>query len=86
MLISIDTLRLDHVGRFDPLSRELTPFLDALMAEGQVAERHRSCSNWTYPAMSCGLSGRTVMELGGFPELSLSRLGAWPRDEAFLVS
>jgi arylsulfatase A-like enzyme len=49
VLISIDTLRPDHVGAYG-YSRPTTPRLDALAREGLLAEDAVSTSSWTLPA------------------------------------
>ena len=49
ILISIDTLRRDHVGAYG-YQRPTTPVLDALGAAGIVAEDAVSVSSWTLPA------------------------------------
>lgn len=43
LMISIDTLRKDHLSRYG--SQNLTPFLAEKMAEGVPLDDHRSCSN-----------------------------------------
>lgn len=65
LVISLDTMRRDHVGRFSGTG--LTPNLDAVLADAFVLEDHRSCSNWTAPSMTCVVSGRTPMENGFWP-------------------
>jgi arylsulfatase A-like enzyme len=55
LLISIDTLRRDRVGRYDGGTN--TPFLDALLDQSVVLDDHRSCSDWTAPSMVCMLTG-----------------------------
>jgi len=67
LMISIDTFRRDHVGRFGDLG--LTPFLDQLMDEGVVAERFEQCSNWTWQSTSCTLAGRHPEQVGHMPRL-----------------
>lgn len=49
LLISIDTLRPDHLGAYG-YERETSPRIDALGAEGAVFESHISSSSWTLPA------------------------------------
>jgi arylsulfatase A-like enzyme len=49
VLISIDTLRPDHVGAYG-YSRPTTPRLDALAREGALFEDAVSTSSWTLPA------------------------------------
>ena len=45
LMISIDTLRRDHISRYDASNRDLTPFLDSWMDRGFVADNHYTCSN-----------------------------------------
>jgi arylsulfatase A-like enzyme len=49
LLVSIDTLRRDHVGAYG-YARPTTPTLDALAAEGLVLDDAVSTSSWTLPA------------------------------------
>ena len=82
--ISIDTFRKDHWTRYDPKQRSLTPFLDGLLARGFVADRHRTCSSWTYHGVSCGVSGRYPMESGMLPKLNVSQREPWPKGSRFI--
>ena len=56
VLISIDTLRADHVGAYG-YERPLTPRIDALAADGVVFENAYSTSPWTLPAHISMLTG-----------------------------
>lgn len=49
ILISIDSLRADHVGCYG-YGRDTTPNLDRFAAEGVRFEQHISSSSWTLPA------------------------------------
>lgn len=49
LLVSIDTLRADHVGCYG-YGRKTTPFLDALAAESTRFARAFTPSSWTVPA------------------------------------
>jgi arylsulfatase A-like enzyme len=49
VLVSVDTLRRDHVGAYG-YGRPTTPRLDALAREGLLAEDAVSTSSWTLPA------------------------------------
>jgi arylsulfatase A-like enzyme len=49
VLVSIDTLRRDHVGTYG-YARPTTPRLDALAREGLVVEDAVSVSSWTLPS------------------------------------
>ena len=62
LVVTIDTLRRDHVGWFSGGS--LSPHLDALMAEGVVLADHRSCTNWTLEAVICVQAGAPAHRLG----------------------
>ena len=66
VMISIDTLRRDRVGRYDGSDR--TPTLDAVLSAGVTLDDHRSCSNWTYASLLCALGGRYNAEAGIAPE------------------
>ena len=46
MLVTIESLRTDHVGHLDG-TRETTPNLDALAAEAMVFENAHSVTSWT---------------------------------------
>jgi arylsulfatase A-like enzyme len=58
LMISLDTLRRDALGRYGGAD---TPFLDDLLARSVVLDDHRSCSNWTLPSMLCAFTGRGFM-------------------------
>jgi arylsulfatase A-like enzyme len=49
LLISIDTLRADHLGVYD-YHRPTSPHIDRLAAAGVVFENHISSTSWTLPA------------------------------------
>ncbi len=56
LVISIDTLRADHLG-FHGYARATSPNLDALVARGTVFERAISTSPWTLPAYGTLFTG-----------------------------
>jgi len=56
ILISIDTLRADHLGLYG-YERPTSPRLDALAAEGVVFEDASSTAPWTLPAHASLLTG-----------------------------
>ena len=56
VLISIDTLRPDHLGAYG-YARATSPRLDALAREGALYEDARSPSPWTLPAHASLLTG-----------------------------
>ena len=64
LMLSIDTLRRDRVGRYrqsGSLGPSDTPFLDQLLAEGLALDDHRSCSTWTYPSIACAVTGADIV-------------------------
>jgi arylsulfatase A-like enzyme len=56
VLISIDTLRADHVHCLG-YHRETTPVIDRLAAEGALFTQHVSNTSWTLPSHASMLSG-----------------------------
>jgi arylsulfatase A-like enzyme len=56
ILISIDTLRADHLGVYG-YPRVTSPHLDALAAEGLLFETAYAESNWTLPSHASMLTG-----------------------------
>ena len=56
ILISIDTLRADHVGAYG-YSRPTTPNLDRIAAEGVLFEQAWAQSPWTLPSHASLLTG-----------------------------
>jgi arylsulfatase A-like enzyme len=64
VLVSIDTLRRDHVGAYG-YPRPTTPRLDALGAQGLVMEDAVSASSWTLPAHLSMLTGADPGAHGG---------------------
>ncbi|TNF84223.1 MAG: hypothetical protein EP299_00780 [Acidobacteria bacterium] len=56
VLISIDTLRADHLGSYG-YSRETSPFLDQLAAKGVRFEQAISPASWTLPSHASMLTG-----------------------------
>src|SRR3954465_9367413 len=63
VLISIDTLRADHLPVYG-YARVRTPAIDALAADGVVFERAYSHAPQTLPAHAALLSGRLPFETG----------------------
>ena len=62
LVISVDTTRRDHLGRYD--GSDTTPFLDGWLAQAVVLDDHRSCSSWTGPSMMCATTGRSPLDVG----------------------
>ncbi len=56
VLVSIDTLRADHLGCYGH-SRDTSPFLDSLAAQGRRYAHARAPSPWTLPSHVTMLSG-----------------------------
>ncbi|MCX6567257.1 MAG: sulfatase [Candidatus Aminicenantes bacterium] len=56
ILISVDTLRADHVGTYG-YDRPVTPRIDALATDGVVFENAYSTAPWTLPAHVSMLTG-----------------------------
>ncbi|MBI4517333.1 MAG: sulfatase [Deltaproteobacteria bacterium] len=56
LLISIDTLRADHLGCYGD-RHHLTPRIDRLAHEGTLFEQAISASSWTLPAVASILTG-----------------------------
>ncbi|MCB9675728.1 MAG: sulfatase [Alphaproteobacteria bacterium] len=56
VLVSIDTLRPDHLGTYG-YSRDTSPFVDGLAAKGVRFAHARSASPWTLPAHTTMLTG-----------------------------
>lgn len=76
ILISIDTLRRDALGRYEGQG---TPFLDDLASRSLVLDDHASNAAWTFPSMTCALGGRCPEDLGFLPDpYALQGLGDAP--------
>ena len=56
LVISIDTLRADHLGSYG-YGRDTSPHVDALADEGVLFEQHISSSSWTLPAHTALFTG-----------------------------
>ncbi|MDG1482570.1 MAG: sulfatase [Myxococcota bacterium] len=57
ILVSIDTLRADHLSSYG-YERQTSPFLDSLAADGVRFAQARSASPWTLPAHTTMLTGQ----------------------------
>jgi len=64
VLVSIDTLRRDHVGAYG-YARPTTPRIDALAGQGLVLDDAVSASSWTLPAHLSLLTGSDPGAHGG---------------------
>jgi len=56
VLLSIDTLRSDHVSAYNPTARQ-TPHLDRLASEGVLFRNSYSLSSWTLPGVASVMTG-----------------------------
>ncbi len=78
ILISIDTLRADHLGAYGA-TKGATPFLDSLAQQGVLFEEHMSNSNNTLSSHASILSGLVPLAHGtrdgGSPETRFPLLG-----------
>ncbi len=63
ILLSIDTLRADHLGTYG-YERDTSPFLDQLGAEGVVFDQAWSPTSWTLPSHTTMLSGQLPIHHG----------------------
>jgi arylsulfatase A-like enzyme len=61
LMISVDTMRRDRMGRYSS-SESLTPFLDELAAEGFAVDDAMACSNWTVASTACVESGAGLLD------------------------
>ncbi len=56
LLITVDSLRADHLGAYG-YARDTSPRMDALARDGTLFERALSSTNWTLPASAALLTG-----------------------------
>jgi arylsulfatase A-like enzyme len=63
ILISIDSLRSDHVGAYG-YKRDTSPTIDALAADGVMFAKNSSTSAWTLPAHMSLITGRSLLGHG----------------------
>ncbi len=71
LLISIDTLRADHLSCYG-YHRETTPNIDRLANEGTIYLQHYSTGVWTPPGHASMLTGLYVCEHGVYGENRLA--------------
>jgi arylsulfatase A-like enzyme len=89
LVISIDTFRRDHLGKYSDLG--LTPFMGKLMDEGYTLDNHMTCSDWTFAGTACTMNGELNEENGFQPELgglhmlmpTRPQLATWLHDDGF---
>lgn len=67
VLISLDTLRADHLGSYGA-EREVSPFLDRLAEEGTRFADAWAPSPWTLPSHATLLTGRHTFEHGAIED------------------
>lgn len=67
LLVSIDTLRADHLGTYG-YTRDTSPFLDQLAAEGTLFEQAWSPASWTLPSHTTMLSGTLPVHHGAIDD------------------
>lgn len=72
LLISIDTLRADHLSCYG-YHRKTTPNIDRLASEGTIYKQHYSTGVWTPPGHASMLTGLYVSEHGVYGERRLSK-------------
>ena len=72
VLISVDTLRADHLGTYR-YARATSPNLDAFAQRGVVFERATSPTSWTLPAHASLLSGVSPYRHGAISEATRIR-------------
>jgi arylsulfatase A-like enzyme len=67
VMLTVDTLRRDHINYFGYSERTITPTIDRFFNEGVALTNHRSCSSWTLPSFLCALTGHDQLSLGWWP-------------------
>ncbi|MCB9743697.1 MAG: sulfatase [Alphaproteobacteria bacterium] len=86
VIVSVDTLRRDHVNAFGYSRRVTTPTIDRFLTEGVALTQHRSCSSWTFPSMLCLLTGKDQISLGYWPPNHLTTLPPPAPDDLTLMA
>lgn len=86
LMLSIDTLRRKAIGRYNDESN--TPFLDRMASEGLALDAYQTCSAWTYPGVTCVLTGHDAHDFGFLPRIDrpLAEMTPLPEDTATLAS
>ncbi|MEQ1568159.1 MAG: sulfatase-like hydrolase/transferase [Myxococcota bacterium] len=84
LMISIDTLRKDHLDRYG--DTHAAPFLSWMADSGYALDQHAQCSDWTMASTSCTLAGRHNEEAGITPQLISGFVTAWPAGTPFLAT
>ena len=78
LILTIDTLRRNELGIYGGDAD--TPVLDGLLGSGRHYTDTRSCSNWTYPGMACGMLGVDIVEHDFLPGTSDPATTSLPGD------
>jgi arylsulfatase A-like enzyme len=85
IFVSMDTTRRDLLARYGG-DADLLPFLDGIAETGVALDRHRSCSDWTMPGMTCSVTGAGNIDIGFVPDLNRSAEAILPQDTPTLAS
>mgnify|MGYP000279783611 CR=1 FL=1 len=85
LMVSIDTLRLDHITPYDD-GRGLMPTLGEYIAGGVSADDAMQCSNWTMASTSCTVLGQDHVERGFLPKLTAADRLPYPEGTRFLAT
>lgn len=62
LIITVDTLRVDHLGTYG--AERATPGIDLLADRGVVFEQAWSASSWTLPSLATLMTGRHARSHG----------------------
>lgn len=66
VLITVDTLRADHLGVYGYAARETSPHLDAWARDAVVFDRVTAAAPWTLPSLGGLLTGHYPAEVGTY--------------------
>ena len=83
LMISIDTFRKDHLTRYGGQGE--TDWMDGIMADGVVMDDYLTCSNWTFPGLSCTVLGRYHEDNGHLPQMSVMNRAPFPDNSPFVA-
>jgi arylsulfatase A-like enzyme len=70
VLITIDTLRRDHLGTYGYKDEPTSPNIDAWAKDAIVFENTLTAAPWTIPALSALFTGRYPVEVGAYTNAS----------------
>lgn len=85
ILLSIDTLRADHLGAYG-YALDTSPFIDELASEGTLFTQHWSPAPWTLPSHTTMLSGFLPNRHGAIEDHTSIRPGVPLLQEAMAAS